>query len=718
MGARSPQADFMKPKDPIKAAVPVRRAAVYLGAVDEDGSTLVHADGALRFAHRAALLNYLTDAATYKPFGQVWLVPSSPSDWRGLVPSLLKEGYRVGATARHGVISTLRVWDAKGEVDDEDVPGHVYWHGRSAAGIVSLSPGLTAEEQCAATLAEIDAIDDMILRRFPSVTLGSSLTGTALELFRTFLDHELVVDPQLEVSLRRAGAVGGGRQELYCHPGDVVLRKGTAQGPGAEIRVCSRCGVQGAAGAACLACGSKAQRSLAVSETNRAPAGPGGHQAVRTFYGTPADVDLSSAYPTALETVPIGVAFLGEGTESQYLDPCTVVVALVRVPGLLYGPLRYEPSEAGTSCYPTGVVWGTWTGLQLKAAEAVGCVVIRVQTVYRFAPDPLFARFGEALRRWRSECDTTAESELVKALSVRAVGAFLMGPRESRLVCSEDISEDDLDGATSLGHSIYQLPVAERQHDNALLPAGIQVIGAVQAWIGLLLRGAELEGAIPLYIHTDGGAFHSEEGALAAIRWAAAHGGPPAENPESARGSAPGTPARAMALDPAAHDVRTREAVEDGVSDTDVTGDRVFDLRSAGAEEADIVSRGVQCLGSGEGEPPSVARNYRVGAWKITPLDAVTVWAPGQRHEVRSDGTTRTAGAGLSRELSAEEIVQRVATAEHLAELDRQSAGRRVWESDGKGGEKNRAPRVDEVDEEAAGKLEKLAAIILKSAEG
>ena len=635
----------MKPKDPAREAKPVKRAALYLGANDVDGATLVYTDGAHTFGGRAALLDYLIAAQSFKPFSQLWLVPDSPADWRVLVPTLLGAGYRLSASARRGTVSSLRIYLPESSEDElgEDSPSAVYWHGRSAAGLVHVAAGLTPEEQCAATLAEIDVMDDALRRRFPAITIGSSLTGTALEIFRLFLTQPLDVDPQVEVSLRRAGAVGGGRQELFVLPGTSVRRTGYVD-PDADGKV---------------------------------------------FSDTPVDVDLSGAYPTALDKVPIGVELLGPGTESQYADPCTVSVALVRVPTMLYAPLRYEPgNEEGSSCYPTGVVWGAWSNRQLLAAEAVGATILKVEEVWRFKPTDVFQRFGETLRRWRAEADTPAEAELVKQIGVRAVGAFLMSPRASRLICSLDPDPQDLDGALSMGHGIYEVAIAERQHDNALLPAGIQTIGAVQAWMALLLHGAEKHRAMPIYCHTDGGAFRSERGAVAAIEWAAEHGGPPVD---------------------ASWDVVVGDVVPEGLLVGDPTGSSQAGGSPppppgpfAGPASSERVQPAEQTYAK------QIARPYRMGPWKVVPLDKITVWAPGQRHEIRSTGERKTAGAGISRELTETEILARVASAEHLAELDRRGAGRRIWEQDAAGGF-DRAPRVDEVDPDAASKLEGLA---------
>jgi len=579
----------MKPRDPNDEAAPSRRATLYL---TETRSLLMHAYGMETFNSHVGLLDYLASSTTFKPFGQLWLVPDSPSDWRVLVLPLLLKGYSCGASQRANMVSTLRVYSPK-----DSGLAKLFWHGRSSSGVVNIAGGLSPEDQCASALAQLDMLDDAIRRRFPSVSFGASLTSTAIELFRTFLDHELLVDPQVEVSLRRAGAVGGGRQEMFVAPGTVCQRAGLIL-PNNDGRV--------------------------------------------TEGSTPVDLDITSAYPTALEIVPIGCQIAATLGESSYKDPCTLSVALVDVPEHLFGPLRYEPGASeSSSCYPTGTLWGAWTAAQLAAAETIGCKVVHVIETWRFAEEEVFARFGHALRVWRQQADSKLEGDLVKQLAVRAVGAMLMSPRESRLYCTKDLPAEYMDGALSLGYGVYEVPAGEKQRDGALVPAGVQVIGAVQAWVALLLRGAEIHDAEPLYIHTDGGAFAWEDGAIAAVRWAADHGGPPIE----------GEPAHQFA--------------------------------------------------------PDVRGPYRMGAWRFTPLDRITVWAPGQRHEERSDGTKRTAGAGLSRELTEAEIIRRTESAEHLAELDRKSAGARVWENG-----RSRAPSAVEVDPELAPRFEALVSLL------
>jgi hypothetical protein len=355
----------------------------------------------------------------------------------------------------------------------ETVTGRL-WSGRSAAGIVDIPLGMSPEDECAMTLAKIEEIDHAIRARYPAVGLGTSLTSTAISIFRLFLQEELLVDPQVEVSLRLNGAVGGGRQEMYVPSGSVFEARERVDSLTGEV----------------------------------------------TWQGPPVDLDLGSAYPTALERVPIGAAFAKAGGPSSYADPCTLSLCLVEVPhDLPIAPLRYNPMDDKTtsSCYPTGLVFGLWSSLQLRVAEKLGAKVQRVHTTWCFQPDDAFRRFGDEMRAWRKELGNDDVARACKQIAVRGIGAWLMSPRTSEIVVGSP-SPERLVGARCLGHHLYELEVPQKQHQSSLLPAGVMTTNAVQAWSAWALANAAREGAEPIYWHTDGGAVRHGEALGRAMR--------------------------------------------------------------------------------------------------------------------------------------------------------------------------------------------------------
>ena len=453
----------MKRKDPSKAAKASRRAALWMGHAS---CVLVHDGASMVFAGRRALLEFLTGP---RPFGQIWLTPHSPYDWRVVLPPLLEAGWGLGVAIRKGICSSVRVYrtgDFLGS-EDLDLESGVVWSGRSAAGIVEVPSGLSPREEARATFEAVERLDQMIRGRYPSVTLGTSLTTTALDIFRTYLEDGVQANAQVEVSLRHADAVGGGRQEMFALPGESVV------------------------GAI--------------------------------------DLDMASAYPTALASGKIGVEYVGPGTESCYGDPNVITFAAVEVPdGLVAGPLRYRSANIeAASCYPTGTVFGAWSGPQIKAAEAAGCRVVGVQEVWSFAPNDAFARFGEEMMRWRNDLRSysgTLEVEVCKRLAVQAVGGWLMSPRERKIVAGEP---DDMNGVRILGHGLYEIPVDISPHKNSLVPAGVMTIGLVQAWSSLVLTGAtRKDPSGPIYWHTDGGAFRTREACHSGLDFAISNGAP------------------------------------------------------------------------------------------------------------------------------------------------------------------------------------------------
>ena len=574
----------MKPKDPTRLATPARRAALRIGVDARTGSQIVAATGSYFFRTRDALLHFLTHPDVPRAFSQLWLSPHSPADWSEVIIPLARAGWSLGVTRRRNQFASLFCYKpgtpvppdfAEQEQEDmtrpdgESLAGRL-WSGRSAAGLVDVPIGLSPVDECKMVLDQIEAIDMAIRSRFPAVSLGTSLTATSISIFRLFLKEELCVDPQVEVSLRHGCAVGGGRQEFYVHPGQVFEAEEKIDPTTGEV----------------------------------------------SLTGTICDLDLGSAYPTALERCPIGAAFLGVGGPSSYADPCTLTMALVEVPrNLRYGPLRYEPLGGGVACYPTGLVFGVWSWLQLRVAEKLGAKVRRIHTTWKFEPNEAFAAFGNAMREWRRELGNDWVAQACKQIAVRGIGAWLMSPRETEIYVGNP-PEERLEGAKVFGHHLWELQVPKKQHQSALLPAGIMTIGAVQAWSAWLLglsdqeekrAAAERRGRRsvaddlpkPLYWHTDGGAFRGVEGTVKLVQKAYASG-------------------------------------------------------------ADVLF-------------PEPAR------WRFRALRRFQAWAPGQRHEVRVDGDVRVAGSGISRELVPAEVLDRDSIAEEIAVLDLRSAGRRVW---------------------------------------
>jgi hypothetical protein len=211
--------------------------------------------------------------------------------------------------------------------------------------------------------------------------------------------------------------------------------------------------------------------------------------------------------------VPIGAVFTKLGGPSSYADPCTLSLCLVEVPeGLSVAPLRYTPMDGKTSssCYPTGLVFGLWSSLQLRVAEKLGAKVHKVHTTWCFQPDDAFRRFGDEMRAWRKELGNDSVAHACKQLAVRGIGAWLMSPRTSEIVVGSP-SPERLVGSRCLGHHLYELDVPQKQHQSSLLPAGIMTTDAVQAWSAWVLANAAKEGAEPIYWHTDGGAFAHPE---------------------------------------------------------------------------------------------------------------------------------------------------------------------------------------------------------------
>lgn len=425
-------------------------------------AVLVHHGSELRFRTRLDLLAHLTGA---RPYGQVWLTPRSPSDWRVLVLPLLDAGWRLGVNIRKGILSSIRVFQAGERFDGSSDEG-VIWSGRSAAGILDVEPGLSPADEARATLEAVTRLDQTIRGRYPSVSLSTSLTATALEIFRTYLPESMSSNPQIDVTLRHAGAVGGGRQELYVLPG--------------------------------------------------------------TASRDAMDLDIASAYPTALALGKVGVEYDGPGTDSQYGDPSVITFAAVDVPdSLVVGPLRANPERTQAACYPTGTVVGAWSGSQIKAAEALGCKVRSVGEIWRFIPCEAFAKFGEEMSAWRKELrrySGSLEAEACKRLAVQAVGGWLMNSRKTKTVAGEP---ESLEGVKVLGNGLFEVPIEMVPHKNAMMPAGILTIGLVQAWSALVLGGAtRVAPKSPIYWHTDGGAFTERAAVEMGLAFAEKHGAP------------------------------------------------------------------------------------------------------------------------------------------------------------------------------------------------
>lgn len=124
--------------------------------------------------------------------------------------------------------------------------------------------------------------------------------------------------------------------------------------------------------------------------------------------------DVNSMYPAMLANVPmpVGARYSGDGgmasrAYASGLDG--VFTAIVKVPETFLPPLpiRYVKKAAKAIAYPTGLFKGTWTGLEMRAAEEDGTHVLsilrgewweRSEVIYRPWIEKIFAireKFGK-----------------------------------------------------------------------------------------------------------------------------------------------------------------------------------------------------------------------------------------------------------------------------------------------------------------------------------
>lgn len=489
-----------------REAPPPRRAVLRMGSGPHDGSALVTPHSEKWLPDRAALLAEVT--SPQRPYGQVWLTPQSPGDWGWLIPPLVRAGWHLGASSKAGRCHSLFVYEPGARVvtdsdttsDESDdnadkapEPGALF-AGRSAAGFLDPRRGLSPIDEARDTSARLALIDEAVRAEWPGVGLASTPALTGSACFASMLQDEIGCDPQVEVTLRRAGAYGGGRIQLFVPPETVVARAAIRDVP---------------------------------------PSDHAGYEEVCPHADEPYDVDLMSAYPTAL-MVPgaTGAEYVGEdvamGGEGDWRAPCTISYAMVEIPKIAHGPLRVLDEEDRPT-YPTGArVTGAWTSDELRAAEACGARVLVVQSVWRFEPRAEFVRFGETMKRWRRALPEGHPARLLaKAMAVGTVGGWGMRPARTRrwIGPASALKEADLEGARVRGPYDWDLVVPMKQRPRALLPAACFVTGRVRAWSALALHGLAITGAEPLYWHTDGGATRRHPGA--GLQWAAAHGAPP-----------------------------------------------------------------------------------------------------------------------------------------------------------------------------------------------
>lgn len=453
---------------------PPRRAALFIGAGPRSGSTLVSDYGVEWYRDRQALLARL--ASPERPFSQVWLTPRSAAGWELMLSPLVSLGWTMGASVRKGVCHSLYIYSA----GQDGAP----WSGRSAAGFVDVPRGLSHRDECEATFQAIGRIDDSIRERWPGVGLGTTPSSTGASIFASMLTGDIGCDPQCEVTLRHAGAYGGGRIQSFVPPGASFYAD--------EVEVHNG-------------------EMMAIEGTG------------------PIDLDITGAYPLALSVSDIGAEYAGEASKGAYADKCVISWCAVEVPeSMPFPPLRLDDGHG--PAYPRGVIAGAWTGDELRAAEACGVKVLEVHTVWRFVPRPEFAEFGAAMRLWRAALpDGHPSRGVAKAIAVGTVGGWGMRPSTKRLWVGA-LTPDLVSRARHRGPALHELSIDKRQNRRALLPAACLVTGQVRAWAALTLHACSLYGVKPLYWHTDGGALvESEPGALdRALEWVGAHGGPPA----------------------------------------------------------------------------------------------------------------------------------------------------------------------------------------------
>jgi hypothetical protein len=431
---------MIHPHNPTRPGQPITRAVAHLPTAGP--VTIASKRGITRCRNHAAFLEWLTSPSVRRPASHVWLTPRS-AGWDLLVTRLTRAGYVVRLTKRRG--EYVGIWIARAGrpigLDEEDEEKGRAWYGQSAIDLVHPEPGLTAEEEARFTWEELNKLDAALSSQWPGLQLGSSVAATSVAAFKRHLERKIGLAPSVAAELRELDVYGGGVIQRFCKAG----------------RVFQDCeGLE------------------------------------------PWEVDIRSAYPTAMATVSIPGDYDGMGTESQATDPATITTALVDVPECLYPPLRYRVGK--DAFYPYGRLVGTWTAAELLAAEAVGAKIEHVFRVMRFEDrSQEFASFAAAVVAFRQSTTDPTIGRFAKALAVQLPGVLGSKPVTTRITTApEDVSGCRLDRP-----GLYVAPTFEPS-EREILSAASTITGAVRAWLALFLHGCEKRRIPAFYVHTDG----------------------------------------------------------------------------------------------------------------------------------------------------------------------------------------------------------------------
>jgi hypothetical protein len=386
------------------------------------------------------------------------------------VPPLLSNGYRVRPGKRRGEYWNLGIVSTGAAIfgaDEEPHPGKRF-QGRGVAGLVSIPPGLGAEDATREAWEQLEAISRAVSETWPGASLGPSVASTAIAALRSELEADLGCDWTIAKTLRLSGVYGGGRIEYY-------------------------------------------------------PLGIG-----RDFRGETGDdvwsLDATGAYPTAMQRETIPAEHEGRASESAWQDPGCITTAFVEVPASLYPPLRVAFGRR--VYYPHGPVFGTWTAPELRAAVACGATILEVHSVHRFRPRGEFQSFAEHVKQLRAWALPRSPVErFAKALAVQCAGALASRPSEAQIV-TEIPAGTPLERVRLDRAGIYEVE-RFRPSDREVLSAAAFITGTVRAWLSLILYRLEQEGIRVVYTHTDGLGCLGDP--TSAVRWATQYGVPPVD---------------------------------------------------------------------------------------------------------------------------------------------------------------------------------------------
>jgi hypothetical protein len=424
-----------------EARPPISRSVLRLS--EHGAATIAHRHGVTRLRNLHAVLEWLTSPSVARPSSHIWLSPAS-AGWDLLALPLLRAGYEVRLSRRRGEYLGLWVTRAGAAFETEhegtSTASGRGWFGGSAADLVSIPPGLPAEEETRATWEQLDRFDRLVRERWPGAGLGSSVASTAVSAFKTMLRHPIGLSKAVAAELIELDAYGGGHVERYCARG-------------------------------------------------------------ASFHATagdaPWETDLSSAYPTAMASLAIPGDFVGYGSANEALDDCRITTCVVNVPERRYPPLRFRDGAQLT--YPWGLLLGTFPSSELRSAAAAGCEIRDVLRVYRFEDrSDEFGAFADSLLALRRDA-SGPERDFAKSLGVQFVGALGSRPKTYRVTTQpEKCSGIRLDRPGLYSERVFE------PSDRQILSAATTITGGVAGWLGLLLRQYEALGIAAYYIHTDG----------------------------------------------------------------------------------------------------------------------------------------------------------------------------------------------------------------------